>query len=110
MIQFILHSLFTLNAAYSFIDLIQYLFGKENAEVFFSRRICQDPLEKFFGCQRQVNNTHDNVNVKEFGQNMQTLRIVNVGRDIAKTNVRGNKDLHHMNPITDLPLAKRRKG
>eukprot|EP00731_Ephydatia_muelleri_P011895 Em0006g789a len=37
----------------SFIGLVQYLFTLEGVESFLSQRIGQDPLEKFFGCQRQ---------------------------------------------------------
>uniref|UniRef100_A0A1X7V416 Transposable element P transposase-like RNase H C-terminal domain-containing protein n=1 Tax=Amphimedon queenslandica TaxID=400682 RepID=A0A1X7V416_AMPQE len=59
--------------------------------IFFSRRICQDPLEKFFRCQRQIGRIHDNPNVKEFQQNTQTLRVVvTVCRGSVKSNCREN--------------------
>ena len=63
--------------AYSFQGLVRYLFTLPDVKVFLSRKICQDPLEKFFGCQRQVGGTHDNPTVKEFQQNTQALRVVN---------------------------------
>lgn len=74
---------------------MQYLFTLPDVKVSFSRRICQDPLEKFFGCQRQIGRTHDNPTVKEFQQNTQTLRVVNtVCRGSVKANCRRNDDLN----------------
>ena len=69
--------LFTAN---SFIELVCYLFKVAGAKIFFSQRLCQDPLENFFGCQWQFSErggTHDNPTVKEFQQNTQALRVVN---------------------------------
>ena len=66
-------------------------------KVFFSRRICQDPLEKFFGCQRQMGGTHDHTTAKEFQGNTQALRVVNsFCRGTVKGNCRGNDDLQTM--------------
>ena len=36
--------------------------------------LSQDPLEKFFGCQRMRGGTHDNPSVQEFCKNTQALR------------------------------------
>ena len=44
---------------------------------FLSNRICQDPPENIFGCQRQRGGTTDNPNVAEFLKNTQALRVVN---------------------------------
>lgn len=61
-----------------------------DVKVFLSQRICQDPLENFFGCQRQRGGTHDNPNVNEFQKNMQALRVINsFARGPAKGNCRG---------------------
>ena len=35
--------------------------------------LCQDPLESFFGCQRERGGTSDNPNVAEFCSNTQAL-------------------------------------
>ena len=91
---------------------MRYLFTLPDVKVFLSRKICQDPLEKFFGCQRQVGGTHDNPTVKEFQQNTQALRVVNsFCREVAKGNCRGNK---HDNYVVDeenlRPLPKRFKS
>ena len=76
---------------------------------FLSRRLCQDPLEKFFGLQRQIGRTHDNTTVKEFQQNMQALRVVNsFCRGSVRSNCRGNEDLS-VAVHDDYSLPKRRK-
>ena len=76
--------------------------------MFFSRRLCQDPLEKFFGCQRQMGGTHDNPTVKEFQQNTQALRVVNsFCRDVIKGNCRGNKATEPTFENEAYPLPKR---
>ena len=50
---------------------------KSGVTSFLSQRICQDPLENFFGCQRQRGGVHDNPNVQEFVKNTQALRVIN---------------------------------
>ena len=92
-------------------ELVRYLFTIPRVTVFFSRRICQDPLEKFFGCQRQIGRTHDNTTVKEFEKNTQALRVVNsFCRSSLKSNCRSNKKLdasEHENFY--LPKRKRKR-
>lgn len=43
---------------------------------FLSNHLCQDPLENFFGCQRQRGGTGDNPSITEFYHNTQALRVV----------------------------------
>lgn len=62
--------------AHPFIELVRYVFTLPGVKVFLSQRICQDPLEKFFGCQRQRGGTHDNPTVAEFCKNTQALRVI----------------------------------
>ena len=73
--------------AKSFLELVKYLFGQPNVTSFLSQRTCQDPLENFFGCQRQRGGTHDNPNVQEFIHNTQALRVIN---SFCKGPARGN--------------------
>ena len=77
--------------ALSFIGLIKYLFSllevEDNHLAFLSNNICQDPIEDYFGCQRQWGGTSDNPNVVEFCHNMQALRIVD---SFCRPSVRGN--------------------
>ena len=50
---------------------------KENKEVLLSNNLCQDPLEKFFGYQRQRGGTiSNNPNIAEFIKNTQALKVV----------------------------------
>eukprot|EP00731_Ephydatia_muelleri_P014320 Em0008g40a len=61
----------------SFIELVQFIFTVPSVDSFLSQRICQDPLERFFGLQRQRGGVHENPNVFEFTTNTQALRVVN---------------------------------
>ena len=89
-------------------ELVQYLFTLDGVESFLSQKISQDPLEKFFGCQRQRGATSDNPNVSEFRKNLQTIRIVDtMCRSSVRGNCRGVKD----DPIDlkeNTPLLKRK--
>ena len=38
----------------SFIEAVKYIFTLPGVKLFLSQRICQDPLENFFSCQRQL--------------------------------------------------------
>ena len=67
----------------SFIDLVNYLFTLPGVKCFLSEKFCQDPLEKFFGMQRQRGRVKENFNVREFCQN--TKAIVGVTRAILWT-------------------------
>lgn len=101
--------------ARSFVGLVRLLFslpevkGKDLA--FLSANLCQDPLENFFGCQRQRGGTSDNPNVKQFYENSQALRIVN---SFCRGPIRGNcRGMHSKEPVNDeascTPLPKRRR-
>ena len=70
---------------------MEYIFTIPDVKVFLSQWICQDPLEIFFGCQRQRGGTHDNPSVNEFQKNMQALRVINsfARGPAAKGNCRG---------------------
>lgn len=77
---------------------------------FLSEKLCQDPLEKFFGCQYQRGGVNDNPTVHQFCWNTQASRVVNsVCRDVSG-NCRG---LKRLKPIDwkkeNTPLPKRRK-
>ena len=91
----------------SFVDLTRYLFTLDGVKIFLSQRICQDPIEKFFGCQRQRGATHDNPNVSEFCKSSDTIRVVGSA-------VRGNCRGKRQSESVDLckasePLPKRKK-
>ena len=69
----------------------------------------QDPLERFFGLQRQRGGVHDNPNAMEFLKNTQALRVVN---SVARAPTRGNcrkskQDLSLDKENMHKPLPKR---
>ena len=72
----------------SFIELVQYLFTlpevKDNQLAFLSNKLCQGPLENFFGCQRQRGGTHDNPTARDFYHNTQACRENQTKRAIDK--------------------------
>lgn len=102
--------LLLLYIAHSFVDLVRYIFTIPGVKAFLSQKICQDPVEKFFGCQRQRGGTNENPTVAEFCKNTQALRVIgNFCRPSVRGNCRGNKS--HL-PICDEenePLPKRRR-
>ena len=79
----------------------------EDVKSFLSQRICQDPLERFFGCQRQRGAVHDNPTVQEFLKNTQALEVVNsVTRGPLRGNCRdGKQDV--IDKENNAPLPKR---
>ena len=86
-------------------ELVEYLFEQPDVKSFLSQRLCQDPLENFFGCQRQCGTVHDNPNVHEFTKNTQALRVVNsFCKGPAKGNCRGSV---RVNELQREPLPKR---
>lgn len=65
-----------MHSAKSFIEIVQYIFMLPDVESFLSQRLCQDSLEKFFGCQRQRGRVNDNPNVAEFVKNTQAIHVI----------------------------------
>ena len=77
----------------SFIELAWTLLSIPGAPPFLSRRITQDPLEKFFGLQRQRGRVNENPSVNEFHKNSQALRVVQAYTLSVRGNCRGNVDV-----------------
>ena len=91
----------------SFIELAKILLRIPGAPPFLSRRITQDPLEKFFGLQRQRGRVNENPNVQEFQKNSQALRVIQACTNSIKGNCRGNKDI---DATEHTPLPRRSRG
>eukprot|EP00731_Ephydatia_muelleri_P032133 Em0023g640a len=90
----------------SFVELVRYLFTVPDVQCFLSQRLCQDPLERFFGAQRQRSGVHDNPNVAEFAKNTQAIRVVNsFCQGIKRGNCRGGDTELPM----EQPMPKRHK-
>ena len=61
----------------SFLELLPYLFKIHNVTSFLSEKLSQDPIEKFFGCQRQQGRSNENPTVAEYFKNTDSLRVIN---------------------------------
>lgn len=87
---------------------MQEVKGKKLA--LLSGNLCQDPLENFFGCQRQRGGTSDNPSVQEYYQNTQALRVVNsFCRAPVRGNCRGGRADKRIDDEACLPIPKRGK-
>eukprot|EP00731_Ephydatia_muelleri_P010026 Em0005g612a len=60
----------------SVIEIVQYVFTVPGVDSVLSQRLCQYPLEGFFGHQRQRGGVHDNPNTAEFLKNTQAVRVI----------------------------------
>lgn len=69
----------------SFVELVRYLFTLPDVQSFLSQRICQDPLERFFGCQWRSMTTQMPRSLQR--TLMQALRVI---KSVWKTSARGN--------------------
>ena len=93
----------------SFLELVPYIFSQPGVTSFLSQRLCQDPIEKFFGCQRQRGGTNENPTVAEFYKNTQALRVVNsFCSHNASGNCRGGMEEVGQSNKENRPLEKRR--
>lgn len=94
----------------SFLELLPTLFEIQGVSCFLSEKLSQDPLEKFFGCQRQKGRANENPSVAEFIKNTQTLRVVNsicITDITGRGNCRGSK--RNFAPELDMPIKKKRR-
>ena len=98
-------------AVHSFMDLIKFIFTIPGVKSFLSERISQDPLEQFFGRQRQRGGVNENPTCQQFIHNNSALRMVNsIKIDTHKGNVGRqeptcNKSIH----VSSEQLPKRRR-
>ena len=92
-------------AVKAFVELVKYLFTIPGVKVFLSEKVSQDPIEKFFGCQRQRGRVNENPNAQEFLKNTQALRVINgMCPSVTRGNCRGNTEQQKLD-VT--PLHKR---
>ena len=105
--------LYCLLVVKSFVELVRYIFKIPGVQSFLSEKLTQDPLEKFFGMQRQRGSTNENPTVQEFCTNTQALRVVNsVCGNVSRGNCRGSKEAQCqlINKKENDPLPKRRRS
>ena len=100
---------FFLTTVYSFVELLEFLFTIPGVKVFLSGKLSQDPLEKFFGCQRQRGRVNENPNAAQFFKNTQALRIVN---SFCMGSFQGNCQRYHQpmdSEAENQPLPKQQR-
>ena len=102
-------------AVLSFVEFLQYVFTIPGVKLFLSSKLSQNPIEKFFGQQRQRGSSNDNPNVDQFLKNTQAIRVINTTRSNIRRNFRGTnkaETLHQQQKWIagkeNKPLPKRR--
>ena len=88
-------------------DLVEFIFTIPGVTVLLSNRICQDPLEDFFGQQRQRGRVNENPNVLEFIKNTQAMRVVNTACSTVRGNCRGTQKRKGPIEVENTPLQKK---
>ena len=79
------------HAVKSFVGMVKYLFTLKGVKFFLIEKTSQDPLEKFFGNQRQRGGVNENPTVQEFCKNTKALRVINNICGDVRGNCRGKK-------------------
>jgi len=93
----------------SFVEICRYLLNLHDVKFVLSGKLCQDPLENFFGRQRMRGGYADNPTAKSFIYGTSSLRVQG---SHALNPVRGNclrGEKTDLIPIDSTPLPKRRK-
>lgn len=87
--------------------MAQVLFSVPGVTYILSEKLCQDPLESFFGKQRAAGGRNDNPTVQDFCKNTVSLRVQG---SAALDPIRGNckRQLNYDPYVNDsTPLPKR---
>ena len=85
------------------VELVQFLFTVPGVTVFLNR-LCQDPLKKFFGQQRQRGKVNEKPNLTDFLKKYSSTQGINGVWRTVKGNCNGSTDVC---PILRAPLQKR---
>lgn len=94
----------------SFVELVPLLFKIPGTTCFFSGNINQDPLEKFFGVQRQSGKSNENPTASEFIKNTENYRVINsIWIDDIVGNCRGRRLDERDLDAAKQPLRKRQR-
>ena len=88
----------------SFVEVVQYIFSLPDVSLFLSNRLCEDPLERFFGQQRQRGRVNEN--------NVVIRRLYESLIQFVHGNIRGNccgsQKAGQAPELENMPLPKRR--
>ena len=74
-------------SVHSFVEVVRYLFSIPGVKFVLSGRFSQDPLEKYFGNQRQHGGSNENPNVQQMVHSASALRAL---KSVTLNSVRGN--------------------
>lgn len=95
---------------HSFVELARYLLNIPEVDVFLSNKVSQDPIEKFFGQQRQRGSSNDNPNALQFIKGTQAIRVINTTCANIRGNCRGDKAQKWIPDNKSLPKRKTRRN
>ena len=91
-------------------ELVEYLCGVPGVRYILSERLCQDPLESFFGKQRMRNGYNDNPTAQSFMKGTVSLRIQgSIATGPTKGNCKRGKKRNSFAPVDNTPLPKRKR-
>ena len=94
----------------SFCGFVKYIFTIPGVTCLLSCKINQDPIEKFFGVQRQSGRTNENPTVSEFIKNTENVRVISgIWMDNILGNCRGRKVEDSDIDLAIKPLHKRKR-
>ena len=71
-------------------------------------RLCQDPLENYFGRQRPMGHRKDNPTLRDFGNNDNTIRTQKIFRPIARHCINDDEQLNKID-IETVPCHKKKE-
>lgn len=93
---------------HSFVELTNYLLDQPGVFYFLSEKLCQDPLESFFGKQRMRGGHCDNPTVQAFLKGTMSLRVQgSMAVKPMRGNCRRGKENKKPLPCDDTPMPKR---
>lgn len=94
----------------SFCGFVKYIFTIPGVTCLLSCKINQDPIEKFFGMQRQSGRSNENPTVSEFIKNTENIRVISgIWIDNILGNCRGRKVEDSDIQLAMKPLRKRKR-
>ena len=91
----------------AFVEMAKVLLSLPGVSYILSEKLCQDPLESFFGKHRAAGGRNDNPTVKDFCKNTVSLRVQG---SAALDPARGNctrRQLQYRPFEDDTPLPKK---
>ena len=102
-----------LHTVLSFIEMAKKLLQVPGVKFLLSERFTQDPLEEYFGRQRERGRRSDNPTADSFLHNNQTLTTIGTMTQMGsmvKGNVRGRRRQNNIDiDNLSIPLMKRKK-